>query len=726
MSEQLARLARLAGIEEQYWDIFGNHFRVDDDARRRLLAAMGIAADTEALAEQSLRHLEEMPWRRLVEPVTVVRDALKGRVTVTVDDADEASIVRWTLRLEDGRTLDGAPRGDALTTIAAREIDGVRRLCKEIRLPADLSPGYHRLEAECGGRAGSGRLIVAPRRAYLPDWLRRGGRQWGLACHLYAVRRARDWGIGDFTTLERMADMGGGMGAQALGLNPLHAMFPGWPEHASPYSPSSRLFLNPLFVDLEAVPEFAAVRDKLSKTFMTRIKAAREARHVDYALVSDLKTEVFGEMFAAARRQGGARWAAFEAFTEEAGPTLRTFCLFEALSERFEDESWRDWPDAYRRPDSARSEAFARDNAERMSFHAYRQWLADGQLGAAARRAADRGMSVGLYRDLAVGVAQNGAEAWTDQDTIVEGMQFGAPGDAMNPLGQAWGAPPYRPIALREAAYDPFINVLRANMRHAGALRIDHVMSLQHLFWIPNGADARSGAYVSYPMDDLVAIVALESQRNECLVIGEDLGTVPDGFRDRMAKEAILSYKVVYFERWPDGLFKRPDAYPGFSLATPTTHDLPTLLGHWRGADLDLRRDIGVFETEEQMAADEAGRRRELELLHAALVDQDLLPADFPLFGSLDDEQGRQLVEAVNRFAARTNSSLAMINIDDLAGERDQLNMPGTVLEYPNWRRRIATTIEALGADEKVRAQALAIDRERRVGTPPSDRPVAN
>ncbi len=721
MSEHLARLARLAGIETEYWDIFGNHYQVDDEARRRLLAAMGIAADGEDIAAQSLRDLEEAPWRRTVEPVTVLRDALSARVTVTTDDSGDASAVRWSLHLEDGRVLDGTARGDALTTLAARDIDGVRRLRRELRLPADLPLGYHRLEAEAGGRGGAGRLVVAPRRAFLPDWLRRGERHWGLACHLYAVRRETDWGIGDFTTLERMADMGAETGAQALGLNPLHAMFAGWPDHASPYSPSSRLFLNPLFVDVEAVPEFDAVRGRLPRALSAELAKARTARHVDYQTVSELKTEIFGRMFETLRRQGGARWDAFEAFTAEAGPTLRTFCLFEALSERFEGDPWREWPDEFRRPDSPRAESFARDNAERMNFHAYQQWLADGQLGAAARRTAERGMSVGLYRDLAVGVAQNGAEAWTDQDVIVEGMQFGAPGDAMNPLGQAWGAPPYRPLALRDAAYAPFINVLRANMRHAGALRIDHVMSLQHLFWIPNGADARSGAYVAYPMDDLVGIVALESHRNRCLVIGEDLGTVPDGFRDRMSEESILSYKVVYFERWPNGLFKRPDAYPDSSLATPTTHDLPTLLGHWEGADLALRREIGVFENEDRMKADEDARRTELELLHAALVDQELLPADFPRFGPLDPDQEQRFIEAANRFAARTSSALAMINLDDLAGEKEQLNMPGTVLEYPNWRRRIAPTIEDLSFDDKVRAQAAAINAERQAREPGAD-----
>ncbi|GAB6051470.1 4-alpha-glucanotransferase [Magnetospira thiophila] len=698
MSDTLRHLAAVAGIEESYWDIFGTQHVIDDPARRFLLASMGIAADSEDVAAQSLRNLEDRPWLRLVPPVVVARGDHPPTVEVCIPEELGHRSLKWSLRLETGEKRTGETHCTSLPTWGSRDVKGQRYLKKSLRLPGDLPLGYHQLEVELAGKAGRGTLIMAPDHSYRPSWLTHGERKWGLACHLYAPRHATDWGIGDFTTLQQIIRMGLDQGAHLVGLNPLHALFPANPEHASPYSPSSRLFLNPLFIDLEAVPEFEAVRQSLPAHLSAQLNRARQASHVDYGLVSEIKTEVFAALFRVFRSRKGPRWEAFDAFRAELGQPLETFCLFEALTERFDGKSWTQWPKGYHSPDTPTVRQFARDHAERITYHAYLQWLADSQLAAAAQAATDGGMDVGLYRDLAVGVDPNGAEAWCDQKAIAIGVQFGAPGDALNPVGQAWGAPPYLPLALREMAYAPFIAVLRANMRHAGALRIDHAMALQHLFWIPNGADARSGAYVSYNMDEMLAIVALESTRQRCLVIGEDLGTVPEGFQPRMNGESVLSYRVLYFERWNDGLFKRPDAYPRLSLATPTTHDLPTLLGHWRGNDLALRRKLGQFASEEQMATDEANRETDRKMMISALTDQGLLPANFPSTPDLSPEDGQRLLVAVHRFVARTDSALALIGIDDLAAEMDQLNLPGTVDEYPNWRRRITPTIEELSA----------------------------
>ena len=641
MSDNLDRLAALAGIEGGYWDIFGTHHPVTDETKRGLLTAMGIAVDSEDRIAEALKIMEETPWRRLVSPVTVVRRPMRGHISVAVAQELEDKIHAWTLFLEDGTTRCGSGRVADLPTVGAREMDGTRYLRKDLHLTEELPFGYHRIEIEIGGRSGGGRLIVAPSRSFLPDWLEQGKRMLGLACHLYAARHDGDWGIGDFTTLTRMAEKAGDHGIQALGLNPMHALFPAWPDHASPYSPSSRLFLNPLFIDVEAVAEFAAIRDGVPGVLPDLLEKARKATHVDYPLVSELKRGVFGPMFAAFRRDRGPRWETFKAFKADMGPSLDTFCLFETLSEKHKGKPWRKWTKDFRRPDSRKSKDYGIDHTERLTYHAYLQWLADEQLKAAAAQSAASGMRVGLYRDLAVGVSADGAEAWTDQDTLIDGMQFGAPGDALNPLGQAWGAPPYHPLALRERAYEPFVEVLRSNMRHAGALRIDHVMSLQHLFWIPNGADARSGAYVAYPMNELLAILALESERQKCLVIGEDLGTVPEGFQERMSEEAVLSYRVVYFERWQDGLFKRPDAYPRLALATPSTHDLPTLVGHWNADDLRIRRQLGLFSEESQIDADEQNRAHDREMLIGALADQGLLPGDFPRRAPLADDDRR-------------------------------------------------------------------------------------
>ncbi|CCQ75031.1 4-alpha-glucanotransferase [Magnetospira sp. QH-2] len=713
MSDILMRLAAAAGIEEGYWDTFGNHHGVDDNARRFLLSCMGIAADNDEDAAQSLLTIENRDWKNLLPPVCVGRGDQPPSVDVYIPENQGSKTLTWRIVLEDGEERSGRSRCGDLPTWGTRHVEGREYLKKSLRLPGGLPIGYHDLEIDFSGRTASCRIIQAPSRSFLPDWLNRGERKWGLASHLYAPRHKTDWGIGDFTTLRKIVGLGHDLGADVIGLNPLHALFPGCPEHASPYSPSSRLFLNPLFIDLESVPEYKAVKKDLPAGFAKQLASARKTTHVDYTLVAALKNQAFALMFDAFQDSKGERHKAFDAFRADMGRPLEIYCLFEALTQRYDGKRWSTWPKGYQNPEARAVKAFAKENPDRVSYFAYLQWLADSQLGEAARDTDKAGMAVGLYRDLAVGVDPNGAEAWADQASIAGGVQFGAPGDALNPLGQAWGAPPYLPLALREAAYAPFIAVLRSNMRHAGALRIDHAMALQHLFWIPNGADARSGAYISYNMDEMLAVVALESHRQECLVIGEDLGTVPEGFQERMDREGILSYKVLYFERWPDGLFKRPDAYPRLSLATPTTHDLPTLLGHWKGDDLAIRRRLHLFENEDQINGDEANRVQDRNMLIDALVDQGLLPPDFSRHESLSDDDRLKFLTAVHGFAARTNSALAMIGIDDLAMEMEQLNMPGTVTEYPNWRRRITPTIESLAGREDVRHQTQGARDER-------------
>jgi 4-alpha-glucanotransferase len=604
-----------------------------------------------------------------------------------------------------------------------RDIDGGTVARLDLPLPGDIPEGYHRLSVEVAGEPAQSTLIVAPSKAYAPPWLKEGKRLWGIACHLYSLRSENNWGIGDFTDLASLSRITADFGAAAVGVNPLHALFSPSPDHASPYSPSSRLFLNPLYIDVTREPEFQnsyeirAIAE--SEGFIERLAKARDASYVDYPLISAIKLVMLEHMhdFFAERHPPGAkddpRRADFDAFIKEGGEALRRFTLFQALNEHFEGAPWNQWPGAYRRPDSDGSGNFARANQRRLEFHAYLQWLAERQLAEAAEACAGAGMEVGLYMDLAVGVDPNGADAWCQPDAIVHNACFGAPPDAFNAQGQYWGMPPFHPHGLREKAYAPFIAMLRANMRHAGALRVDHVMGLMHFYWIPPGEKACQGAYVRYPFDDLLGILALESVRNRCLVIGEDLGTVPEGFRERMAKEGALSYRVMRFERHADGLFKRPGAYPALSLSTSATHDLSTIKGHWLGHDLELRRNLGFYETEEEKRADEDSLRRELDLLIAALKDQGLVPESFPDGKAGEEETVRRLVVAVERFLARSPSQLLKVNLDDLLVEADPLNLPGTVGEYPNWRRKNSIPLEALGDDPFVNEVIRAVKSER-------------
>ncbi len=557
----------------------------------------------------------------------------------------------------------------------------------------------------------------------MPEWLENEERLWGLATHLYSLRSENNWGIGDFSDLADLARISAGFGSEAVALNPLHALFPAFPDHASPYSPSSRLFLNPLYIDVTAVAEF---RDSHkvqalvgTRDFAERLDKARVGDYVDYSGVSAIKHMVLEPMHDfftehhSAEDHDDSRRADYDAFVEEGGTSLKRFSLFQALHEHFEGKPWSEWPKDYRQPGSAGIDAFARDNRRRIEFHTYLQWLAARQLAVAASEHSREGMKVGLYMDLAIGADPNGADAWCHPDIIVHGARFGAPPDAFNIQGQDWGMPPLHPDRLRNCAYEPFIATLRANMRHAGALRIDHVMGLLHLYWIPPGEKASNGAYVRYPFDDLLGIIALESVRNKCLIIGEDLGTVPDGFRQRMADEGILSYRVLRFERYPDGLFKRPASYPSHSLTTSATHDLSTIKGYWLGRDLKLRKQLGLYDSDRAEKEDDKSYQREKGMLIAALRDQNLLAERFPDGSLTEDEIIRHFTIAVERFLARSPSQLLMLNLDDLLAESEQLNLPGTVNEYPNWRRKCSAPLEALATDPFVGDVVKAVKLER-------------
>lgn len=718
MSTTLDRLAELAGIRSSYHDIYGGFHETSPEAKRDILAAMGFRIGNETALAESLALVAARPWREWLEPVTVCRRPAAPWVALAIPSVMRDLSFRWELRLEDGSTRSGHFRPHELGLEDARQVDGTWMERRRLGLPDDLPDGYHSLMVEDGGQRHSCRVIMAPGRAYLPNWMDRGVRRWGLSCHLYSLRSESDWGVGDYSSLKQLCDLGAKLGAAAVGVNPLHKLFLDWPEHASPYSPCSRLFLNPLYIDVTVVPGFRDCANAMGKaseaSFMERVARARAGNLVDYTAVAELKLEMLQNLHACFASRPAAERKAYEAFRKAGGETLRRFALYQGLRQRFRGQPWTLWPDAYRDSESLESGIFAREQATTLDFNAWLQWLAETQLA----QVADTGMVVGLYRDLAVGADPNGADAWMNPELTVRDYRFGAPPDAFNPLGQDWGMPPPHPLALREQGYEPFAQLLRANMRHAGALRIDHVMSLMHLYWIKPGEKASKGAYVKYPFDDLLGVLALESQRNKCLVVGEDLGTVPDGFRERMTREGVLSYRLFYFERWESGLFKRPETYPELALATATTHDLPTVAGHWRGADLELRRRLRLFKSEDSLAADFRDRAEDRKRLLGALADRGLEPPNLLLGPEADEEALRALTLAVERFLARSPARLLMLNLDDLLIEADQLNLPGTVEQYPNWRRRLKASVAEFAQDPYVREviRAVILDRNGEPG----------
>ncbi|PWC36536.1 4-alpha-glucanotransferase [Azospirillum sp. TSO35-2] len=719
----LDRLADLLGLEPVYHDIWGHRRETSVATKRALIAAMGLSAATDDDVAASLRTVERRAWSRPLPPVLVTVEGQGITLPVALPAGLDDATLAWELTPE-----DGAPQRDRATVrdlplVDHANVDGrhYERRALGGRLPVSLPTGYHRLEVRVeaaegapggvDGPTGTTTLIVTPERCVTVEEMVPTGRVWGIGLQVYSLRSDRDWGMGDFGDLAGFAEVAGRLGAGLVGLNPLHALFPADPHHIGPYSPSSRHFLNILYIDPTAVPELADAADLRSRladpAFQEALAAARDAELVDYPAVAALKLPVLEALHARFRDLPAdhPRKVAYATFRQAIGPALDRHARFDALHEHFfrRDPSqwmWRTWPAAFQDPDSAEVAAFAAEHAGRVDFFAWAQFEADRQLGEAAARGRAAGLTMGFYRDLAVAAHPGGGAAWADSAILVQGANVGAPPDQFNLKGQNWGLSPLSPVGLREAAYRPFIELLRANMRHAGALRIDHVMALQHLFWIPE--DGSDGAYVAYPFEDLLRIVALESRRNRCVVIGEDLGTVPEGFRPALERAGILSYRVLYFERTPDGGFKPPGEYPAGSMATVSTHDLAPFKGFWTGRDLDWRQRLGLYPDDAMRDKDRWDRGVDRWRLLQALSREGLRPASYP--SDEGDQPFRtELSAAVHAYLARSPACIVMAQIEDALCDDEQPNLPGTVDQHPNWRRRLHRRLDELESDDDLR-----------------------
>ena len=688
MTSAIDALAKGAfGIEPTFTDYFGKERAVSDETKFALMATMGTHVDSERAAQAELDRLRAGTGAFQMRPSTVLTQG--ASLSSLLDDVED-----WEIVLETGDRFTGDTR--------------------------ELPLGYHRLRVRVKGSDAQCALIVTPQQCYVPQDAQPED-VWALATQLYALRSQRNWGAGDFTDLATLCALAGDAGAGAVALNPLHELQPSNPYACSPYSPSSRLFLNVAYIDVESVPDFGECEPAramvASAAFQSRIAEVRARTLVDYAGVAAQKRPVLELLYASfvrwhLERLGDVRAGAFRGFVRRGGIALERLARYEALAEYFRERDgssygWLQWPGDYRSPSSAAVERFARERRARVDFYLYLQWLAELQLAAAAVTA--RAHGAGLYRDLAVGVELNGADAWADQETIAGGASLGAPPDHLNAHGQNWGLPPYSPPGLGRDGYAPFAALLRANMRHSKILRIDHVMSLRRAFWIPRGATPLDGAYVDYPFADLTGIMALESVRNRCVVVGEDLGTLPDGFRTTMARRRALSSRLIYFERsLADGRFHAPATYPHLAASSVGTHDLPPLLGWWIADDIALRDRIGLFPTPQSLR--EAGEDRR----HArfTLVDALVAAAAIDEAGAraLRDDADRNgtvavadaLSEAVHRFLASTPSLVKVVAIEDVLGEIDAVNVPGTTVQHPNWQRKRSLTLEALADDGRL------------------------
>ncbi|WP_454170475.1 4-alpha-glucanotransferase [Microbacterium paulum] len=703
----LARLADAHGVATEYWSFFGDRVTVPASTLRAVLAAMHVDATTDAAVSAALAEADAAPWRALLPPSLVSRPAARPLLVHVRDGHD----VRLIVALEDGSWRDLPIPAQQPT---AREVDGVTRWRVEVPLPADLPLGWHTVhatETPFGGggegapavREASMSLVITPER--MPDPPTRPGRSrgWGLMAQLYSVRSRASWGMGDFADLGDLAAIAGREGADFLLVNPVHAAEVTSPIEPSPYRPASRRFLAPLYVRPEDIREVAY----LTPTERAVIEAARtpvaasndDPTRIDRDAVWAAKRVALDAIFVVPLSAG--RQAELDAFAAGEGQPLQDFALWCALEEHYEGaerpaEAWD--------IDSPLVEALRAQLADRVRFHVWLQWICDQQLERAQAAAQASGMAIGVMHDLAVGVHPLGSDAWSLRDMYAQGMAVGAPPDMYNQQGQTWNQPPWLPSALAEAAYAPLRDMIRTLLRHAGALRIDHVIGLFRLWWIPAGLSPAAGTYVRYDHEAMIGVLMLEAQRAGAVLIGEDLGNVEPWVRDYLSDRGILGTSVLWFEREGDG-FRPPEQYRRALLATVNTHDLPPTAGYLADEHIALRARLGLLTrpVEDELADADAERAAMLDLLR-----------ERGLIGDAPTEE--QTIEALYALLTAAPSQLLGVALVDAVGERRAQNVPGTDLEYPNWQIPLAgadgrvVLLDDLASDPRFRALAAAVD----------------
>ncbi|GAA5158974.1 4-alpha-glucanotransferase [Ornithinimicrobium tianjinense] len=676
LTPRLSELAAAHGVATEFWDWQGRHVDVAAETVLAVLEALGVQAQTPGQVESALADVEERAWRRPLPPVVVVVEGQAPEVLVNVPEGKE-----FTARvvLEDGRRRKlGALERER----EARVMGGVTTVRVALDLGTRLPLGWHTVEVSCDQQVHTMPLVVTPAAIALPESLApEGAQSWGLMTQLYAMRSAESWGIGDLADLGDAGAWAAGLGAEFVLVNPLHAAEPVPPIEPSPYLPTSRRFVSPLYIRIEDVPEVAylsAAERQLVEWHADDAKRYLDLEFLERDAVWMAKEAALRMIFK--QRRSLRRDRNFHAFVEREGRGLVDFATWCALSQ-VHGTWWRQWPAELQDPRSAAVESFREKWAEEVEFHCWLQWILDEQLARVQRDLVDTGMSIGVISDLAVGVHPDGADAWGLGDALARGVTVGAPADQYNQMGQDWSQPPWRPDKLAELAYAPYRDMVRAALRHSGGLRVDHVIGLFRLWWIPEGMKPFQGTYVRYDHDAMIGILLLEAHRAGAVVVGEDLGTVEPWVRDYLAGRGVMGTSILWFERdWDgDGALLDPESWRELCLGTVTTHDLPPTAGYLEGVHIDLRHRLGLLERtlEEERAEDERSREEVL--------------ADLRRRGLLRPGAGvPDQVEALHSFLTRTPAKLIGVSVSDLAGDKRVINQPGTDEEYPNWRVPLA------------------------------------
>ncbi len=725
MDELLELLAQRRGIGQEYTDIWGKTTQTSMENKRAILDAMGYATTEPEVLSEQISHEDLTYWQQMLDPVYVLRQQTAFHITCRLPASAE-SLLNWRIELEEGAQLSGVISLNDSQKINSFQANELLFSEYVINIQQNIPNGYHQFNLLSGNNTqvlATSSLIVAPANCFHPEFLQRQQKCWGPSVQLYTLRSQRNWGVGDFTDLKMLLRGVAAWGADFVGLNPIHALYPANPESCSPYSPSSRRWLNVIYIDVEAIPDFlsnpALQKELAAAEIQEQLNQLRTVDWIDYQAVFSFKIGWLRRVFEGADLSARTeRGQAFAEYVAAGGDGLLQMATFDALQNTLYAgglEAWGPpvWPEVYRSFDSPAVQTWIASHQLDIRFYQYLQWMADQQLAEAEQLAKALGMKIGLYRDLAVGVSEGSCEIWANKDLYCPKASIGAPPDPLGPQGQNWGLPPIDPVQLKQAAYRPFIELLRANMRGCGALRIDHVMGLRRLWWVPPGAPSSMGAYVYYPAEELLAILALESHRERCMVIGEDLGTVPPEMRTLLHANGVYSYKVFFFERAADGGYFSPSHYPAQAMAALTTHDMPTLRGFWHCDDLALGRDLGLYPDEDKLQDLYRERHSAKQAILDSLAGHGVLPDgighDVSWVG-----MNTALAQALQEHMCRGNSALFSTQLEDWLEMDKPVNVPGTSSEYPNWRRKLSKDLESFLNDPGLVALANRLTNARK------------
>jgi len=687
----LEKLLYLRGISAHYFSYSGELLPVKWDDRLQLLQEVGVDPSDHDAVTASIYEIDAKPWLSWLQPVHIITSGRSEYIEVRVSPDEYDQMIDWKIVTEKGNVFKGDFIPAELQEIGDYHIDQSRFSARKLPLK-ELPSGYHLGSLHSAKKDQEALLVVAPDSCFKGEPEKT--RVWGINCQLYTLRSERNWGVGDFSDLQELIGFAAGAGVDLISLNPLHAPDTSGLDIASPYSPSDRRFLNPLYIDPEQEPEFAEVikhNRQVEAEINEKLPALRDLDLVDYAAVATLKYSIYDCMFQSfignCSAGNSEREDSFNDFVQRHGRALVEFSNFES-----------------------RHCGLSIPSASNSRFHQYLQWLADRQLENCQANAKNAGMRIGLMRDLAVGAVRGGAEVSSNPALYCRSATIGAPPDPLAEQGQNWNLPALDPVALKASGYQPYIDLLRANMKSCGGLRIDHILGMLRLWWCH--PDIENGAYVYYPFEELLAILCLESHRNNCLVVGEDMGTVPTELRTAMKSRSIYSNKIFYFEKNDDHDFEKPLEHQRNALLMVTNHDVPTLSGWWDGNDLRIRGEIGLMKTEQELSAALEQRSQDKRKLLTWLETLDLLPDGWSASSS-DKEFDFELCAAIVLANARSRSCMVQFQLDDLQLLKEPVNIPGTYKQYPNWRRKQKMSIREIFGNSRVQKLLSSVQKER-------------